>query len=65
MSYVKYVILYGIYLILTSKYQNKMKNQPSNLGRDTPKRLYKAPTDYTKPRNITQSPRHTIQDFQY
>ena len=25
-------------------------------GRDTPKRLYKAPTDYTKPQNIIQRP---------
>ena len=25
-------------------------------GRDTPKRLYKAPTDYTKPRQTIQSP---------
>ena len=24
-------------------------------GRDTPKRLYKAPTDYTKPQNIRQT----------
>jgi len=25
-------------------------------GRDTPKRLYKAPTNYTKPQNTIQSP---------
>ena len=28
-------------------------------GRRSPRRLYKAPTDYTKPRNIRQSPRNT------
>ena len=30
-------------------------------GGDTSDRLHKAPTDYTKPRNIKQSPRNTIQ----
>ena len=33
--------------------------------RDTPNRLYKAPTDYTKPRNIRQSPRNIIQSPEY
>ena len=31
------------------------------LGWGYPKRIYKAPTDYTKPRNIRQTPRNTIQ----
>ena len=30
-------------------------------GGDTSDRLYKSPTDYTKPRNVRQSPRNTIQ----
>ena len=34
-------------------------------GGDTSDRLYKAPTDYTKPRNIRQSPRNIIQSLEY
>ena len=32
--------------------------QHTNWGRDTPERLYKAPTDYTKPQNIIQNIRN-------
>ena len=47
--------------------QNTLCQRGDTLGWGHSERLYKAPTDYTKPRNIRQRPRNSIQspDRQY